>query len=528
MEMAAVQAVEVRTKQVLTTVTDRAKAWVRDPWIWLVALMCLATIALSTNNIAVPLDRDEGAFLAVAQRILHGSVPYRDVFDHKGPAIYYYLAGVLALTSPLSLLQRILVARVGVVIVDLATGLGIFILGRRWWSREVGLLAALFWFVAMPLYNADQFFTEPFAVAPTVWALVAAERWPRLRGAFVAGLLVALGSMFKQTAILALPATAVILLAAAAPASAWWRPTRLSFQMLGMLIAGAVLPWVIIAAAFALVGGLVPMLQQVVLDSLVHYPADPWYTVAALIRSNLDAFRVMWLMAVLTMLVGLVRWIALRRMSSPGAVALVSSIVLTAVPFRVHAYNHYFLQLVPAAALLAAVGFMAVLNIYRSALTVQGATPSTSGTARSTLLVPALLGAMVLVGMNRPLPMTQWTETYPHLEAQLHVGEWIASYAPPDARLLVLPAEPAYYYLANRTSDASYVYLLPVNLTPALMDQLNAQITAHHYSVLVWQQSGGGDGHEPYFAGLYSTVRANYHVIATYHSPEIFIFVPNE
>lgn len=525
--MAAVQDVGVQTRQASEAVAERISTWLRDPWIWVVAVVCLATIALSTNNLAVPLDRDEGAFLAVAQRILHGSVPYRDVFDHKGPAIYYYLAGVLALTSPLSLLQRILVARAGVVIVDLITGLGIFVLGRRWWSCEVGLLAALFWFVAVPLYNGDQFFTEPFAIAPAVWALVAAEQWPRLRGAFVAGLLIALGSMFKQTAILTLPAAAIVSLAAAAPAGAWWRPTRLSFLLLGMLSAGVVLPWLIAAAAFAAVGGLVPMLQQVVLDSLVHYPADAWSWIAGVLRSNLDAFRVMWLMAALTIVAGMVRSIALRRMSSPGALALTVVVILTALPFRVHAYSHYFLQLVPATALLAALGFMAVLNLYRSAGMVGGVTPSTGRGARSTLLAPALLGAIVLIGMNRPLPTTQWHNTYPRLEAQQQIGEWITSYTPPNARLLVLPAEPGYYYLANRTSDAAYVYLLPVNLTPALMDQLGAEITAHHYTVLVWQQSGGGDGHEPYFAGLYSSVRANYHVVATYHNPEIYIFVPN-
>lgn len=87
--MAAVQVIDVRTKQVSVSVAEQISAWLRDPWNWLVTLVCLATIALSTNNIAVPLDRDEGAFLAVAQRILHGSIPYRDVFDHKGPGIYY-------------------------------------------------------------------------------------------------------------------------------------------------------------------------------------------------------------------------------------------------------------------------------------------------------------------------------------------------------------------------------------------------------------------------------------------------------
>lgn len=101
------------------------------------------------------------------------------------------------------------------------------------------------------------------------------------------------------------------------------------------------------------------------------------------------------------------------------------------------------------------------------------------------------------------------------------------TYTPPGAHMNVLPAEPEYYYLANRTTDASYVYLLPVNITPALMHQLQAQIASHHYTVIVWQESGGGNGHEPIFAGLYITLKANYHVVAIYPGPETYIFEPN-
>ncbi|GAC1447295.1 MAG: hypothetical protein PVSMB4_02340 [Ktedonobacterales bacterium] len=526
--MAAVQTTVVRRQPVSASpVAERVRTWLRDPWIWFAAVVGVATIALSTGALTFTLDRDEGAFLAIAQRVLHGDVPYRDIFDHKGPGIYYYLAGVLALTGPLTLLQRVLVARSGAVIVDVITGLGIFVLGRRWWSREVGLLAALFWFLAVPLYNGDQVFTEPFAVAPAVWALIVAEWRPHLRGAFIAGVLLAVGSMFKQTAILALPATAVVALAAAAPSTAWWRPSRRSLTLLGVLSAGATLPWAVVAAAFALVGGLGPMLQQVVLDSLTHYPADAWGLIAATVRSSLDAFRALWFLTALTMLVGVVRWIALRRRPSVGALALAIFLILTAAPFREHAYNHYFLQLVPAAALLSAVGVMATLEVWRLAVAPRGDAGGAPGPAGRALIAPAFLGALMLVSMNRPLPTTLWRETYPNLQAQLRIGDWIASYVPPGTHVLVLPAEPGYYYLANRTTDERYVYVLPVNLRPALMDRLNAQIAMHHFPVLVWQQSGGGDGHEPYYAGLYGTVKANYHVVATYPSPEIYIFMPN-
>ncbi|MDP4158063.1 MAG: hypothetical protein Q8929_20775, partial [Bacillota bacterium] len=44
-------------------------------------------------------DRDSGAFLHIGQRVIEGAIPYRDIWDHKGPAVFYidalglYLSG---------------------------------------------------------------------------------------------------------------------------------------------------------------------------------------------------------------------------------------------------------------------------------------------------------------------------------------------------------------------------------------------------------------------------------------------------
>jgi hypothetical protein len=513
-----------------TTLAERVTIWLRDPWLWFVALVTLFAVALSTTDIFVPLNRDEGAFLAVAQRVLQGQVPYRDVFDQKSPAIYYYLATILALTGPLSPIQRVIAARIGVVLVDLLTGLGIFLLGHRWWSREVGLLAAILWFVAVPIFNGDQFFTEPFATAATVWALYAADRWPSVRGAFVGGLLLALGSMFKQTAILTFPAIALVSLASGAPARAWWRPSRQAVLKLGALILGTALPWLLIVAVWAAVGGLGPLIQQVIVANLVHYPADSLHDVLRDVRKSLDFFRVLWLTAGMAMAVGAVRWVVLRRAPSPGALALTVAFVFTLLPFKSHAYNHYFLQLVPLAALLSAVLLVGTLDAARTANRARGRATDASSDASSqarALLAPALLGAIVLIGLNRPLPPVQWRATYPSLKGQMKVADWINAHTPASGQLFVFPAEPEYYYLANRTTTAPYVYVLPINNTSALLNEVSAQILAHYYPVVVWQQSGGQDGNEPYYAGLLSALRTNYHVIASYPDPEIWIFVPN-
>lgn len=58
---------------------------------WLLAALCLSPLML------MPLARDQGHFAYAGQVILDGGLPYRDVFDQKGPATHYTFALALAL-----------------------------------------------------------------------------------------------------------------------------------------------------------------------------------------------------------------------------------------------------------------------------------------------------------------------------------------------------------------------------------------------------------------------------------------------
>src|ERR1043165_359368 len=59
-------------------------------------------IALFPNNpvnMTLP-SRDSGVFLYVGWRFLSGDIPYRDVWDHKPPLVYFVDALGLTLTPP--------------------------------------------------------------------------------------------------------------------------------------------------------------------------------------------------------------------------------------------------------------------------------------------------------------------------------------------------------------------------------------------------------------------------------------------
>ncbi len=60
----------------------------------------IALFPSNPNNMTLP-SRDSGVFLYMGWRLLNGDVPYRDVWDHKPPLIYFVDALGLALTPDL-------------------------------------------------------------------------------------------------------------------------------------------------------------------------------------------------------------------------------------------------------------------------------------------------------------------------------------------------------------------------------------------------------------------------------------------
>jgi hypothetical protein len=137
-----------------------------------IALLAAATLVLLPTSPAfqpVP-GRDSGAFLVVAQTILHGERPYVDAWDHKGPVLF--LVNALGLLLPLPGVWGVWLVRVAL----LATGsfCAHSALKRAFGSGPAAFsTAAIFAHVAM--FVEDGNFTEEYALALGLLALAAAS-----------------------------------------------------------------------------------------------------------------------------------------------------------------------------------------------------------------------------------------------------------------------------------------------------------------------------------------------------------------
>jgi 4-amino-4-deoxy-L-arabinose transferase-like glycosyltransferase len=218
------------------------------------ALAALAAIALVWAVVSLwwPFQSDHGVYAWMADVTLHGGMLYRDAWDVKGP-----VAALPALIAQLAFGRNMWGIRALDLIAVTGAAIALYRVGARWTSRPAALAAALLWILsyAGTRFNStaqpDGFGAVLLLLAtvpllrpspPRIWALAAA-------GAVV-GVLVLLKPIYL--------AFLVIPMVAAAPweAGGRWQPSRL-----GAIVAGLLLPILLLVGWFALEHALAPFLD---------------------------------------------------------------------------------------------------------------------------------------------------------------------------------------------------------------------------------------------------------------------------
>lgn len=118
-------------------IADILKPWL--PYGFLGFLVLLVLAGISPHHQPLP-STDSSVFLYIADRILEGELPYRDIWDHKGPLIYYLNA-------------------LGLLLAD----------GSRWgvWLLELLFVGAAAWLGFRLMLEIFGFY--PALIASTIW-----------------------------------------------------------------------------------------------------------------------------------------------------------------------------------------------------------------------------------------------------------------------------------------------------------------------------------------------------------------------
>jgi hypothetical protein len=176
---------------------------------------------------------------------------------------------------------------------------------------------------------------------------------------------------------------------------------------------------------------------------------------------------------------------------------------------------HYFILLMPVAAVLVGVAIASVDRILSRSLS------AVTARAIALLLAAGLLAAYV-VGESHYLFSMKETELIrslygqnPFLEAP-EIAKYIAAHTEPGDRIAVLGSEPQIYFYANRRSATGYVYTYPLMepqpYAPRMTAELRDEVTAAKPKYIVlsgiyssWGIRAGSNTSIMTWAGDYAT-----------------------
>ena len=430
-------------------------------WVWFVVLaVILLTIIARVRLLSIPLERDEGEYAYAGQLILQGVPPYELVYNMKFPGIYYAYALVLAVFG-----QTQVGVHLGLLVVNAATILLVFLLGRRLFDATAGAWAAAAFALMSVSPSVAGVFAHAthFVLLPALGGLLLLLRG--LEGRLPRLLL--FGGVLFGTALLMKQHGAVFLILALLLV-AWtrWRDKpadrRLVWVELAVLVTGTAIP-LVATGAVLLASGVFGRFWLWTFVYASEYVSQRSWSVALgyLARGVRNAAGTAWpLWGLAAIGLALLAQDETWKRSRAFAVGFLVFSFLATVPgfyFR----PHYFILLLPAIALLAG----SVPGTAARLLTRLGP-PRVFRAAGATALFCALVGSLALDG-DRLFRMTvrQLSRSVYHqnpFPEALEVAAYLESKTSPGETIAVFGSEPEIFFYAGRRSATGYIYMYPL------------------------------------------------------------------
>ena len=443
-------------------------------WVFIGLILVLVAL-VRIRLLSFPLERDEGEYAYLGQLIQQGFPPYSLAYSMKLPGTYFMYALIMSFLG-----QKVTAIHLGLMIINCATVLLVYKVSAKIVGSLAGVVAACSYaFLSLSpsvlgFAGHATHFVVFWAMAGILTLLYAMEKnkWPLY---FAAGALLSIAFIMKQPGVFfTFFGVVAIAIHHVQQRTLTWRRMCRSF---GPFIGGVLLPLLIMVVYLNAAG----VLDKFWFFTFVYsfkYASQIPLSVApdAFIASFpgvVDDFFLIWSFAALG-------FVSLFLQHSLGNKRLWISLFavcsfLTVCPgfyFR----QHYFVTLLPAVSLLAAV-FINYLYIWSTRLL--GRRLRASGRALSMCIAILVFAAALMVGI---VPQTDYlfaenpqslcrrfygANPFPE---SLEVARFIELHTAATDSIAVIGSEPQIYFYSGRRSATGYIY------TYSLME-------AHEYSL---------------------------------------------
>jgi 4-amino-4-deoxy-L-arabinose transferase-like glycosyltransferase len=409
----------------------------------------IVLLPISPLNIVQP-ARDSGVFLYVGWRMLHGDIPYLDVWDHKPPMIF--LINALGLLIGGGSIW-------GVWLVELLLLFFAAVLGFTLIKRYLGSLPAIFalslWLLSLTfVINGGNLTTEYTLIIQfaSLWLAVEAEEkgyffW---RG-YLIGVLAAIAFLTKQNAI-GIPLAILLYLLISRVRT---RQVKTLVRALLVILLGGLSVLILVLLFFVLTGAFEAFWDAAfaynfiyVSTSLAEHFEGSVNGIRLLSNTGLAQFALLGWAAGLTLL--------LFKKKLPHHIVAPLSIALLALPFELilvgmsgKAYKHYYMALLPIFSIFASLAFWFILARLSDL------------PAGKKAGIFFTIAAIILLLFSPAVDYYRLTKTYKNPSDTL-VAERIQEVTEEGDSVLLWGAETVTNFTARRRSPSRFVYQYPL------------------------------------------------------------------
>ena len=435
---------------------------VRARWLVVLALLVIICVAegIRIRLLDMPLERDEGEYAYAGQLMLQGIPPYKLAYNMKLPGTYAAYAVIIAVFG-----QTIRGIHLGLVVVNAATILLIYSLGRTLFGRVCGLVAAATFAVlslspsVLGLAAHATHFVTLFGLAGLL-ALLRSDKTDRVIWFFVSGLLFGVAFVMKQPGVFLGIFGGLFVIW-----HEWHRRPRdvtASGKRIVTFCVGAVLPFAITCIILA-AAGVFDAFRFWTFSYAREYVSAPslWQGWLGFKQTAIGLWKAapgIWLLIPVATVAGLLS--KSHRTSTLVSLLIFIACLATVVPgfyFR----EHYFITVLPAVGLLLGAGMQTLCDRIgeqrRSSLWI-GAAAAVFIAACTQVIVQrsALFFTLSPTEASREV-----YKSNPFPES-VEIGNYIREHSNSDARIAVIGSEPQIYFYSQRHSATGFIYMYPL------------------------------------------------------------------
>jgi len=454
-------------------------------WIFLTVIVLGLVIAIRIRLLGIPLERDEGEYAYAGQLMLQGIPPYKLAYNMKFPGTYAAYALMMALFG-----QTIIGIHLGLLLINAATILLIFLLGRRLINAIAGTAAAMTYAVLSisPSVLGLAAHATHFVMLPVLGGMLlllnesVRRNFARL---FVSGLLFGTGLLMKQPAVFFIVFGALYLLSSDIRRKIVWKRVvlrNLAFDL------GAIVPFGI-ACLFLWRMGVFDKFWFWAISYARQYGTLVPLQVGAKLFSETgsEVISSTWALWTLTGL-GVIAGVWDKRMRA-SAVFLVGFLAFSVAALSAGLYfrEHYYIFVLPAASLFAGVAIGTLVDLARGRNNLVRFAPL--------LLFCAALGQPILAARKfyfELSPVEACRLTYganPFLES-VRVAEYLRDHTEAGDTVAILGSEPQIYFYSKRHSATGYIYtyelMEPQTYARQMQEEMIRQIESARPKYVLW------------------------------------------